>query len=107
MPKRNIINKFVGNKQGDKKIHEILEKKVEIKSIKFKDNQIIINSTINHPSGGYKIVETTLYADKLSDVNKVFVDNIKSMSSSIVIEMDESKEEIKECKCKNCGCGKK
>jgi hypothetical protein len=69
-----------------------LDKKVKIKSITFNDSgSIVINSTIHHPSGDYKIVETTLCADKLSDINQVFVDNMKSMATSIVIDMDENK----------------
>lgn len=64
--------------------------------IKFTGDTVIIRTVDNI---GFPIDIWRFEKDKLTDNERVFISNIKAMSSSLISDKDK-----KTCKCKNCGC---
>ncbi len=73
---------------------------IEIKQIEFVNG--FMNITWLGVGGGKKKTTTiSLDEDDITKAQRIFVDNILSMSTSIISEMQKKNPN---CKCKNCGC---
>ena len=64
--------------------------------IKFIDDNVVLRTV---DGNGFPIDIWRFEKHRLTDNEKTFISNIKSMASSMISERDK-----KTCKCKNCGC---
>ena len=71
--------------------------------ILFKGDNVIFRTVDNI---GYPVDIWRFEKDKLTDTEKVFIDNIKSMATSVISQRERASKPNPNCKCKNCGCQK-